>query len=418
MKPVSEKFILLFMPKPNRDGRRMPPLALLAISTWLEREKFDIHIFHSNDKEEYLEALDYLDQVICVGISAMTGYQVEDGLAFANLVRKRNKDVPIIWGGIHPTIKPIQTAEHPLVDIVVKCPGEDTFTELVYCLTEDKPLADVLGIVYKKDGRIIENQDRPIKPMSDYPPLPYHLLDDKIDRYIKKNEFAERSLAYISSSGCPFRCAFCYLGTPSFQRKWDYYSAERVVDEIEFITKKYSLDGVDIRDSNFFVDIERVKKICRGLIDRNIKIVITNLNGRSDQLAGCSDADWELFKNSGIRQLLIGAESGDQKMLDLINKQNQVENTLKCEIKARQHGINIINSFMTSFPPATDNVRERNQALKSELNSSVELIRRIFDVNPVADILLFFLRRIRGQFFLISRSRGDLLFLKNLKTGA
>lgn len=390
MRPIKDKFILLFTPQPTAEGRRMPPLGLLAISSLLDKEGYDIRIYHSYDKKDYLKALDYLDKAICVGITSMTGYQIYDGLEFAKLVREKNRQVPIIWGGIHPTIKPRQTIEHPLVDIVVKGPGEETFTELVHCLDRQESYENILGIVYKKTGQIMENQDRPVKKMADYPMLPYHLLDDFAERFIKKNEYASRSLSYITSWGCPFRCAFCYLANPTFERKWNCYPAKRVVEELEFLAKKYNLTGIDIRDSNFFVDLPRVKEICRGLIEKNIKIVLTGLNGRSDQLAGCGPEDWQLFKQAGMKELLIGAESGDQEMLNLINKQNLVENTLKCEITAKKYGINIINSFITSFPPQTESGRQIKAVLKRELNNTVELLRNIFLVNPAATVLLFF----------------------------
>jgi len=389
MKPIRDKFILLFTPHSCREGRRMPPLGLLAISALLDKEGYDIRILHSYDKDDYEEVLQHLDKAICVGITSMTGYQIYDGLKFAKLVRDKNPSIPIIWGGIHPTIKPIQTVEHPLVDIVVKGPGEDIFTELVHRLDKKISYDDVLGITYKKGNKIIDNNPRPFKSINEYPALPYHLLNDFIARYIKKNEFAKRSLSYITSMGCPFLCAFCYLANPYFSRKWEAYSAERVLGEIEYLVKKYDLDGIDIRDSNFFVDIERVRKICRGLIEKGLNIVLSGVNGRTDQLVRCNDQDWQLFKDAGIKEILIGAESGDQDMLNLINKQNLVENTLQCEKMAKKYGINIFNSFMTSFPPLTDNSREIARILKRELDKTVDLIRRIFEINPIANIVLF-----------------------------
>ena len=80
MKPIEDKFILLFCPQPTAAGRRMAPLGLIAISTFLIKQGYDIRIFHAYDEQDYLEALENLDKAICVGITSMTGYQIYDGL--------------------------------------------------------------------------------------------------------------------------------------------------------------------------------------------------------------------------------------------------------------------------------------------------------------------------------------------------
>lgn len=390
MKPIQDKFVLLFSPQPVESGRRVAPLGLIAISSFLIKENYDIRIFHSYDKNYYLEAIEHLDKAICVGITSMTGYQIYDGLQFAKLVREKNPKVPIIWGGIHPTIMPAQTAEHPLVDIVVKGPGEDTFTELVKCIDEKKSYDTILGITFKKNGKIIDNPPRPVKGIDEYPRMPYSVLGESVESYIKKNAYAKRNLAYITSSGCPFRCAFCYLANTTFSRKWDSYPAQRVVNEIEYLVNTFYVDGIEIRDSNFFVDPSRVNDFCNLIIKKELKVVFSSVNGRADQLNKYSDDAWELFRKAGIREILIGAESGDQEMLDLINKKSAVEEIITCEKKAKSHGIDIINSFMTSFPPQSQDKKEIRKVLKRELDKTVDVINTIFTINPVANILLFF----------------------------
>ncbi len=390
MKPIKNKFVLLFAPNSVKSGRRVLPLSLLAISSYLEKDNYDIRIYHSYDKEEYSEALNYLDKAICVGITSMTGYQILDGLNFAELVRKKNKNIPIVWGGVHPTIKPLQTIKNDLVDIVVVGQGEETFYELVKALEKKSGMENVSGIVYKKNEKIVENPLRAVKDINKLPSIPYHVLGDKIERYIKPNVYAKRNLPIITSDGCSFKCGFCYLAMPEFGKKWQAYPPQRVVDEIEYLVKKYNLSGIVIRDSNFFVDIKRAKMIFQNIIDRNLNISLSGINGRVDQLVKCDDELWRLMEKAGVKELLVGAESGDQEMLDLINKNILVETILDCERKASKYGINIINSFMTGYPPINNSPIKIKAILKRELNRTVELVRKIFKINPVANILLFF----------------------------
>ena len=398
MRPINNKFILLFSPQPTEGGKRLVPLPLLAISSFIEKD-YDIRIFHSYDKEDYLEALEHLDKAICVGISAMTGYQITDGLIFAKLVRSKNSKVPIVWGGVHGTTNPVQTAQSPLVDIVVRGQGEETFAELVRALDQGRSLDNISGITYKKDGRVINNPNRPYKSINEFPPIPYHVLGDTINKYIKNNAFADRNLIYLTSAGCPFRCRFCYLGNPIFERAYDPYPAERVIREVKNLVESYHITGVEMRDSNFFVNEKRCRDIFSGLIKEGVRLRLSVLNGRADQLANFDDSFWELMSRAGVAQLLVGAESGDQDMLNYIDKRIKVEDIIECERKAKKVGIKIVNSFMTGYPIKKENLTNPKKQLNKELNGTIDLIGRLLRINPLDDVHLFFYTPYPGSFF-------------------
>lgn len=398
MKPIKDKFILLFSPHAEECGRRVIPLALLAISTYLEKD-YDIRIFQSYDKEDYTEAIKYLDRAICVGITAMTGTQVKDGIKFAKLIREKNKNVPIVWGGVHATIKPEQTLASPYADIVVRGQGEETFAELVRALDLGRPLNNILGLGYKKDGRLLKNPERPYKSIKELPAVPYHIIDDTIERYIKKNAYADRNLIYLSSAGCPFRCRFCYLGNTAFERAYDPLPAERVVRELKYLADRYHITGVELRDSNFFIDKQRCHDIFSGLIKAGVKLRISLLNGRANQLASFSDSFWQLMEDAGATEVLIGAESGDQEMLDYIDKKIKVEDILECERKARKFKVNVFNSFITGFPIKEENLDKPKRQLKKELNRTVDLVSRLFKINPAANVVLFYYTPYPGTYF-------------------
>jgi len=398
MKPIKDKFIFLFHPHPIAEGLRMVPLALLTISSLIEKE-YDIRIFHSYDKDEYLEALEHLDKAVCVGITALTGYQITDGLKFAKLVREKNSKVPIVWGGVHATIEPIRTAESPYVDIVVKGQGEETFAELVRALDEKKPLDGILGIVYKKDGQVINNPNRPYKSINNFPPIPYHLLNETIQRYVKKNAFADRNLTYISSTGCPFRCRFCFLGNPMFSQAYDPYPAERVVRELKDLVDRYQLTGVEIRDSNFFVNENRCREIFAGLIKEKVKLTLSVLSARASQFVKFSDDFLELMRASGAVHIEIGAESGDQEMLDYCDKKLLVKDIITCEKRAKQFGIKITNLFITGFPIKEEHKANPQKQLKKELYATIDLIAELFRINPLAEVLLSFYTPYPGALF-------------------
>jgi radical SAM superfamily enzyme YgiQ (UPF0313 family) len=88
----------------------------------------------------------------------------------------------VVWGGIHASLLPQQTAENPYIDIVVVGEGEETFEELVHAIEANKPLSSVAGIYYKQDGKIQWSLPRSFVNLDAEPPLSYHLVDINLYR--------------------------------------------------------------------------------------------------------------------------------------------------------------------------------------------------------------------------------------------
>ena len=181
-------------------------------------------------------------------------------LRVRGLCEKAKSDCPIVWGGVHPTLLPEQTASNGYVDVVVRGEGELIVKDLANALASHKPLDNVLGITYRS-GRVIKsNPDGKVIDLDAIPvDLPYDLL--KMKRYpsVKSGRFHIQT-----SRGCPHRCGFCYNSLFN-KNKWRAKSAERVLDEIEYILEKFpQVKIIDPIDDNFFVDEDRVKQICNG----------------------------------------------------------------------------------------------------------------------------------------------------------
>ena len=185
-------------------------------------------------------------------------------LAFARKVRKEKPNVPIVWGGVHPTLLPEQTVKNEYVDVVVRGEGEAVVVDLADCIASGKPLDKVKGITFKVNKEIRNNPDAEIIDMDKIPiELPFELL--KLDKY---PSLTAGRVHIQTSRGCPHRCGFCY--NILFNRHaWRGKSAKRVLDEIEFLMQKFPQTKIiDPIDDNFFVDKKRVEDICNGLISR------------------------------------------------------------------------------------------------------------------------------------------------------
>ena len=146
----------------------------------------------------------------------MTGYQIGHGLALAQQVRDLNPKIPIVWGGVHPTIHPESTILHSLVDMVVVGDGEEAAVELARTLESGGDLSSIGGLVFKVAGQPVHSPGRP-KPDLDAIPSPdYSLLD--LNNYFTIGHISRsKQLQLVTSRGCPFHCGYCYLQRPELR---------------------------------------------------------------------------------------------------------------------------------------------------------------------------------------------------------
>ena len=146
--------VVLFQGKASSFGKRitLAPLALLHVSSFLVRDGFEVKIVSDTLFDDYIEeAVKECQDSICLGITAMTGSQIAEGLALSALVKEKHPGLPIVWGGWHPSILPESTLRDPCVDIVVVGQGERKFYEIVKSLisSDRKILGTIEGVSFK-----------------------------------------------------------------------------------------------------------------------------------------------------------------------------------------------------------------------------------------------------------------------------
>jgi len=365
--------IVLFRPRLNKEGKEplVTPLSLLSISAPLEKQGYQIKIIDAMIDPEYEQKIiSETKGAICLGITAITGYQIFDAIKTAKTVKKIYPDLPIVWGGWHPTVTPRQTIEHECVDIVVKGLGEATFQELIYSLEGKIQIEQIKGIFYKKSGKIFENPARPLEEVK-FLPLPYHLLN--VEKYIRPSYMGKRTLDYRSCYGCPFNCHYCADSLMS-QRKWLAANYQNVLDEMETLVKNYKVDALLLLENNFFVDKTRVRLICEGLINRKLNLRFGSVSVRPEQFHNYEVELIKLIHKAGFQQLLVGTESGSQQILDLINKQAKVEDTIRLKKICQPYGVELQISFLVGLP-------FKDLGIKHQIRENLKLIRRLQEID-------------------------------------
>ncbi len=285
-------------------GVTHPPLGLLFLAGVLLKEGIEVNIVDNNLFDNWKKALkDFSPDV--VGVSCLTGPAILDAIKVSKEAKELNKDVKIVWGGIHASLLPAQTLREEFIDYVVIGEGELTFLELVKTIEKNGDVGKVKGIAYKRqDGSVIITEKRAFVDMDTLPDLPYHLVNAK--RYLKYEACIQ------TSRGCPYSCTFCYQ--PAIHGlKWRSMSPKRVLEQINSISMITKVKKIKIVDDNFTVDKKRLFEILEGLskdIDLYFETRVNQVN---------SELLIKLRKFHDV-QLAIGVESGSQEMLDKLKK--------------------------------------------------------------------------------------------------
>ncbi|MDY6864672.1 MAG: radical SAM protein [Halobacteriota archaeon] len=281
------------------------PFALICLASVLRDNGHDVHILDRNLQENSLESEIKKIYPDMVGITTFTGPMILDALEVAKIV-KDNTCAPIVWGGVHPSMLPIQTLENPYVDVVAVGEGEQTILDLAYAIEREKPLEGINGIHYKEDGKIRSNPPRQFVADLDKLPMPaWDMID--LSKY--------SSLQLFTSRGCPYNCAFCY-NKKFYDCKWRGRSSEKVIEEISYLKSKYKTRWFVFGDDNFTCNRKRLREICNGLIDEGIDLY-WRCESRVDHI---NSEMLSLMEKAGCHVIYFGVESGSQRILDTIDK--------------------------------------------------------------------------------------------------
>ena len=344
----ASKEVLLVYPGKYKTPDPQVPLSLLHLAASLRQEGHNVKILDMR-LEDYRQYR--LGNPLFVGISCMSGLQIRYALEFARYVKDQSVSCPIVWGGVHPTLLPEQTARHELVDVVVRGEGELIVKDLAKQLSAGYPIDDVDGITYKSEGEIKSTPDGKLIDLDQIPvDLPYDLLQTNKYPAIKSGRFHIQT-----SRGCPHRCGFCY-NTLFNKQKWRGQSPKHVLDEIEHVLKKFpNVKIIDPIDDNFFVDKKRVEDICHGLLDRQLEVQ-WRANCRFDYLATYDKEFLALLEKSGCVELDFGGESGSSRLQEFIHKDVTADQMLQSvqALKTWAPTIEPYVSWMSGLPGETD----------------------------------------------------------------
>lgn len=363
--PPIENTIQSCQPRILEEGLDfLPPLGLMYIAGYLEKETSH----HIEILDAQVERLGYerLEEIVgrknpdAVGITAMT-FTLIDVVKTAKTIKKINPGIKVILGGPHVIIYPEETISIPEIDFLVLGEGETVVKELLENIDTPDRLKEIKGIVFRKNGEIINTGIADsIKNLDDLPFPARHLTPYKKYFSVVSPRFPVTIM--FTSRGCPYRCLFC--DRPVFGKYFRARSAKNVVDEMEKC-QKMGINEVFIYDDTFGVDRQRVLDTCSEIKKRGLSIA-WDIRTRVDTV---DEEVLSALKGSHCQRVHYGVEAGTQKILDALRKGITLEGARRAFMLAKKAGIQTAAYFMIGSPGET---RE----------DIMETIRFIKKINP------------------------------------
>lgn len=375
---MSRRKILLIHPKSGKYDAFVKdlPLGVLCAGRTALAAGFDIEILDQRIEtawEKRLLKVLHEDHPLLVGLSVMTGKPIEYALQISRLVKKHS-NTPVVWGGIHPTILPDATLQHDAIDFLIRGQGELPLCALAEALTGNTlTVNQVPALSYKENGHIVHNPVGRVPEFDELPDIPYALVD--VSKYLRFEADA-KVFSIITSLGCPHRCAFCYNSSYS-GRLWKPEKVENTITRMEAIINGYKPNYISVIDNDFFVDLRRARALFEALEKKKWKISIGFRGARIDELHRMNDDFLGLMQRVGVKHLHIGAESGSQRILDLMIKKVKVEQVYEVNRRlARFPRLLPSYNFFSGVPTETI----------EDIHASIEMIFRLLAENPHCQI--------------------------------
>ena len=362
-------------------------MGALYLAAELLKIGIQTHIIGSNATPKELDELIGRVDPVAVGCSVMTGPEIVDFARLSLHVQRthntRKRVLPVIWGGMHPTIVTEQTLREEYIDIVVSGEAEITLPSLLFQLSEGK----------FPEHKLV--QSRTPSQMDELRPL-WEAVD--LARFVFPEshsvhadvEFKRQNVFYylLTSRGCTYQCNFCWevartialkaeslrlnAGSSGKDLAWRAHSFEWMAKQVEYVEstlrrKGIVMDGVGIWDDMFFgrsrpEDIKRARRTFSMMCESNFGYLmevranqLIRTDSRWNDAGVAREADlYRYLKETGCMQVFVGTESANQDTLNLIQKGTRATDYLRLVEISRDIGLPLRFSMIVGFPKETE----------------------------------------------------------------
>lgn len=332
----------------------------------------DLLTLHKIEKKKIRKKIQEINPDL-IGIT-VTSNQFELSEEFTALM-KDEFGIPVIWGGVHPSVRPEECIHVPGVLGICLGEGEEALLELVNTLDNKDQLdtgdLEIQNFWFNHEGRIIKNPVRPL--LQDLDSLPF--CDREIIDFQKLLNY-HQYLEVRSSRGCPFHCSFCVNSSYQqlYRGKGRYYrvrSHESVLDEIEDLVSRYKhINSIIFDDELISVN----KKWTLGLLEKYKQRFDFpfNITVRADLV---TEDFMRALKDAGCNMVMMGVENGDAKIRnEVLDKGISDEQIINAARIIKDAGIHLWTFNMVGVPYETPETVEKTIALNKRIKPDIVFV--------------------------------------------
>ncbi|MGA2385945.1 MAG: radical SAM protein [Candidatus Bathyarchaeia archaeon] len=329
--------LALVVPTYRKNFDVTPPLNIAVLAAYVRQEISGLQVRIFDGTLPHLNVLAELDAFNpdVVGVTATT---TQAKTAYRLLDTLKDSGVLTVIGGVHASVLPEEASRH--ADCVVVGEGEIALVNILK-----------LYQAGQKVPKIVVGE--PFSNLDELPIPAYDLLDMEYYLGHTKPEIGKLSapmMRLITSRGCNFRCPFCYNSTRT--SKVRYRSAEKVLEEVQFLYERYHARSVWFYDDEFVANKKRLRNFIHLLRESGLNQKLSwACMSRVDSI---DDSTAKLLKENGCVQLFFGIESGMPKTLAYLKCNTvtlqQVETALRI---CHKYGLAVDGGFVFGAPKET-----------------------------------------------------------------
>ena len=328
-----------------------PPIGIMSLSAVLKQAGHECVMFDQANPETpnevIIEAIKK-QQPVLIGLSFLSTTSYPYAKILARQIRAADTKVRLAFGGVFASLNAqLVKLQCPEVDFVCRGDGEQLLLDLLAHLDDPEGVA---GLTWMKDGKVVQNENRPMErhldqwPFPDRESLPLDFVES-MPLDVPAVLSMERFTTMQTSRGCPWPCVFCDI--PIFNEgKWRARSAQHVVNELTYL-EAHGYGSVYFVDDHFLLQPKRIDAICKGVTDAGLSIQ-WGIEGRVDSVA---QHLFPAMAKAHCRTVMFGIESGSQKILDRLKKEQTLDEVRTAVKNAKKAGIEIVHGFFTVGNP-------------------------------------------------------------------
>lgn len=335
-------------PKEQKIMKPYPPLGLLYVSGYLKSKNISNDVFDttfSNQTTQLEFILEKKPKVICIYTNLMTKIEV---IKLMKILKTETYNFPkIVLGGPDVTYN-VENYLKAGADFLVIGEGEETTFELYQAIINNSDIHQIYGIAFLENNQVIQTEARTkFKELNELP-LPNREAI-YMQKYLEtwKNNHGKSSMTISTQRGCPYTCKWC--STAVYGQSYRRRPTHLVVEEMKMLKEKYNPDAIWFVDDVFTISHKWLTEFHSEIIKQNAIIPFECIT-RAERL---NDEILQLLKEIGCFRIWIGAESGSQKIIDLMDRRVDINHVKKMIQDTNAIGIKTGTFVMVGYPEET-----------------------------------------------------------------